>query len=486
MIQAGQRHAAVARPLSSRSRRRPPRRAAALCAPWLLAVVAALLMAPGALASQIFTVPGYRAPGTPLRYDQVQVRRYGSPTARKVLVLVPGTLAGASDFSLIGPYLATHVPGLQVWAEERREGALEDNSVLLQVLAGKATVQQAFNYYLGWLANPSITPHYQPLDPAQYGFVANWGLKVAMEDLHRVILQARDGGRRTVILGGHSLGGAEAAIYPTWDFGGHPGYKDIAGIVGIDGGVLAKFPVAGAAPPTTVAQARQAVAPLVAKPWLDLLGAGLPWSTGPFGEISALAAKLDPNGPSLLQSFPLLPAELDPPVPVTNAAALGFAFDASTSPAALALIHIHSGHVASSGTPRGWVDDGITPIQDLADAFSIEPLGPIDWYYPARLSLDVEVAASLRSTPASRYLGLSTPFLHQVDVPYYAFQTSLGGTGNSVADGARAYQRLSRVPSLEIVDRKSTYSHLDPLLAAPAHNDFLKTVVPWLKRIKSG
>jgi hypothetical protein len=354
--------------------------------------------------------------------------------------------------------------------------------MLLEGLAGTATLQQVFDYYLGWLANPSISPHYQPLQHSQFGFVKNWGLAVAMEDLHRVIQRARAGATRTVILGGHSLGGAEAAIYPAWDFAGHPGYKDIAGVVGIDGGV---FRTSGSAA-ETVAQAQQQIAALDTKgPWLDLLGAGLPWVTGPFAELGALAALKDPTGPSILQRFSLLPAEFKPPVPVTNRAQAGYAFDQSTSPAGLALIHVHSGHLGTSGDPVDWVNDGPTPIQNLAQAFSEEPLGAVDWYYPQRLSIDVGAAASLTETPVARYLGLHLQHLHQVNVPYYVIQTSLGGANDALANGARAYKRQSRIPSVKIVDDRTTYSHLDPLLAAPTSNDFLKTVTPWLKAIGS-
>jgi hypothetical protein len=440
----------------------------------LVAVVGA-----GSASADIITVPGFRAPGTPLKYDQVQVRRYGSPRARKVLVLVPGTLAGAGYFNLVATYLVAHVPDLQVWAEMRREGALEDNSVLLGGLAGTASLQQVFDYYLGWLANPSISPHYEPLQASQFGFVKQWGLNVAMEDLHDVIERARDGGRRTVILGGHSLGGGETAIYAAWNFHGHPGYKTIAGMVGIDGGPFANF----GGPPETVALVRQQIAEMNVKgPWMDLLGLGLPWVSGAFAEVDALAALKDPDGPSILQPFPLLPADLKPPVPVTNAASLGYAFDQSTSPAALALIHVHSGHLATGGNPVGWVNSGPTPVQDIADAFSIEPLGPIDWYYPERLTIDATAALGLSETATARYLGLHLKYLHRVDVPYYVIETSLGAS-SGLAAGARRFQRESRIPSLELVDRQSSYSHLDPLLAAPAHNAFLRTVVPWLRRI---
>ena len=55
-----------------------------------------------------------------------------------------------------------------MWAVERRENLLEDHSVLDQAKAGKATPQQVFDYYLGWLTDPSITKHFQ-LDPGRDG-----------------------------------------------------------------------------------------------------------------------------------------------------------------------------------------------------------------------------------------------------------------------------------------------------------------------------
>lgn len=429
-----------------------------------------------------FAVPGVAVPGTPAQYDQVMVRRFGSPSATNVLVLVPGTLAGAGDFDIVGPYLAAHVPDLQVWAEMRREGALEDTSVLIDALHRKVSLQEVFNYYVGWLADPTISPHYQPLQAKQYGFVDDWGLAVAMGDLHDVIEMARDHGRRTVILGGHSLGGAEASIYPVWDFGGQGGYRDISGIVGIDGdaGLASGFGQSL----TSASDAEAALTKLAGgSPWLDLLGFGLPWISGAFAETGALAALLAPNAPSVGESFALLPTSLKPAVPATNAAQLGYAFDAATSPSGLSLIHLHSGHLASSGSPRKWVDDGPTPIEDLAFAFSQEPLGPVDWYYPERLSIDTEAAVSLTQTPAADVLGLRLTHLSQVNVPMYVIETSLGGTNNRVADAANAYKAQSHIPSVDVVNRTSTYGHLDPLLATPLRNAFLQTVVPWIEHL---
>jgi hypothetical protein len=286
-----------------------------------------------------------------------------------------------------------------------------------------------------------------------------------------------------VILGGHSLGGSEASIYAAWDFNGRPGYKDIAGIIGIDGDAGGSG-FGGTTAITTASQANAALSSLSTKgPWLDLLGTGLPWSTGAFAELGALSALKSPNAASTEQTFPLLPKELKPPVPSTNLAQLGYAFDASTSPAALALVHVHSGHLAASGKPVGWVNDGPTPAQDIAFAFAQEPVGAVDWYYPERLSIDTEAASSLQQTPAATALGLKLTEESGVDVPMFVIQTSLGGANNAVEDAALNYQAHSKIPSVTVVNKAATYGHLDPLLAAPSDNAFVQNVIPWIKQL---
>ena len=99
---------------------------------------------------------------------------------------------------------------------------------------------------------------------------------------------------------------------------------------------------------------------------------------------------------------------------------------------------------------------------------------------PRRLLLDIDAASSLRQTPAARYLGLRLLHGRRIDVPLYAFSTAL--TKGRVARGAKRLARSSRIEELSIVDDRGT-SHLDPLSAAPRRNDFLKTVVPFLKRL---
>ncbi len=59
---------------------------------------------------------------------------------------------------------------------DRREQALEDNSVMIKAPAGKATPQQALDYYLSWVLNPAQSPKFTPLQAENFSFMKNWGL----------------------------------------------------------------------------------------------------------------------------------------------------------------------------------------------------------------------------------------------------------------------------------------------------------------------
>jgi hypothetical protein len=412
------------------------------------------------------------APG-PAPYDRVLVAKYGPASARKVFVLIPGI--GASGYlRLVARELADRVPGMQVWTVDRRERGLEDTHVFARTLAGRATPQRMFDYYLGWMSNGRLRPHFRPRSGRASSFVRGWGLTVLMNDLHRVVQLARRGGR-TVILGGHSLGAGATSAYATWDFGGRPGYRGLAGIVLIDGGLLGTFS------DLRLDTVRRLLRRLRSgSPFFDLLHHGFPWLAGVISETGAVLAKLDPNGPSLLQQSPLLPRAFKPSVPVTNRAFFGYAFDHKTSPKAFAPIQVHSGRLAPTDAPRGWTDTGISPIGRLEQLLGEEPNG-VDWYLPIRLQIDIGGASRLTRNPVTKLLRLRTYHLAGVDVPLYAFQSSL--THGRVLRAARAFIRSSKVPWSVLVDRSGTTSHLDPLSASPSRNDFLKTVLPFLRRV---
>jgi pimeloyl-ACP methyl ester carboxylesterase len=438
------------------------------------AVAAAALTAAAPASAEVqTTVTGWtKAPG-PRKYDTLDVTRFGAASAKTVLVLVPGTNGGRGDFTLTARELVKDVPGLQVWAVDRRSQQLEDASVFADALAGRVTPQAMFDYYAGWIANPQISPHYQPPDAAQLGFAADWGLKVQLEDVKRVVDKARADGKR-VILGGHSLGASVAVAYASWDFSGRRGYEDLDGVVLIDGGLRGSFDSAD------LAQAKTRLAAIKKQPFLDLLGLGLPWVTGILSESAAILALKDPTGPSVGQAFPLLPAEFKPPVPATNRGQFGYAFDATTSPKDLGLIQVRSGTLGANGD---WVDGEVSPLARVAETFGQEPANAVEWFYPARLNLDVDAASPLVQNSAARYLGLRLKWARQADVPVYALQTSL--TSGAVLKGAKSFVARSQSPRAlaRYVDASSEESHLDPLTAAPATNKYLKTVVPWLKRV---
>lgn len=432
----------------------------------LVALAFAVIATGDAAASTYVAIPGARGPGL-ARYDRVFVDKYGPASARRVLILVPGYLGAAGDFSLIAPELVAHVPNMQVWALDRREVAFEDPSVFRT-----GNPLAAYNFYLPGAGSPGA-PHSMPLDSATVPFARRWGLPLALADLRRVVLAAKHGGRR-VILGGHSLGASTALAYAAWDFNGRPGYKDISGLVLIDGGLLGTF-----SHPSLSGVRRRLAALERGDPFVDLLGLHLPWATGVFAELAALYAKRQPDAPSVLEGYPLLPADLRPAVRVTNAALLGFAFDAATSPRYLDLAQVHAGHLAPSGDPRPWDDAGaMTPIARLAALFSHEPGNAVEWYFPERLTLDVDGADALERNAITRLLGLRLFHRRGIDVPLYVFETSL--THGRVLRGARRLIASSHIPRSKLVSDPRT-SHLDPLTALPSRNRFLQTVEPFLR-----
>ena len=445
----------------------------------LAALVAALLLPASAHAATTVTIKGVPAAG-PATYDKSYVTKIGPSSAKTVLVLVPGYIGGAGDFLQIGEDLVDRVPGLQVWALDRRSQALEDTSFFDRFTKGQATAQQVRDYYLGWINDPQKQPRFTPPDPKGMGFAASWGLPTHLGDLRKVILAAKRQGKR-VILGGHSLGASTTAIYATWDFNGRPGYKDVDGLVLIDGGALGTFSRV-----KTVSEARKQIEKLKEQPFADLFGLGLPWAAGVFLSLGGTYATEAPTALSPFRDDPLLPAYFKPDVPVTNRAQLGYALDDTTSPKALELLHVRAGNLAESGDPRDWVDGEVSTIERLTKFAVSSPVNGAEWWFPDRLRLDVDGANELRRTKIAKALKLRPWHLRDVDVPLYAFQTDL--SNGRVLRGARRFIDRSDVPRKRslLVNRATTTSHLDPLIAAPRTNDFLKTVVPWLKRLARG
>ena len=164
--------------------------------------------------------------------------KVGSPHARNVLVLEPGTSAGAAYFVPLAQWIVAGAPEWQVWSVERRENLLEDQSVLQPRQAGARHLHPAVRLLPRLARSRRLIRAAHPADPELPAwFAKRWGMQVAVGDLHRVIAAARRLGGK-VVLGGHSLGGAVVTAYATWDFDGHAGAATSPALVYIDGGSL--------------------------------------------------------------------------------------------------------------------------------------------------------------------------------------------------------------------------------------------------------
>lgn len=437
----------------------------------------------------------------PDELDRVRVIQHGPADAANVLVLVPGTSAGAAYFSPLALDLVEALPGWQVWSVDRRENLLEDHSMRDRFAAGDATTQEAFDYYLGWLGDDSITEHFEPQggtgsDDESVAFARDWGMNVAIEDLRKVVEEAADKGG-AVVLGGHSLGGSITVAYATWDFDGHAGAEDLAGLALIDGG-------SGAGQAPSPDEARADLDQLATEsPFNDIVGLGLPWASGVFNALGSEAALLAPDEPSIGWQSPLIPANLKPPMQPTNVAQYGYALDLKTSPDGLELVQMHIGRLADSGEPRGWVDDGPAPVERVARMFSgilfgdapgpdvvvvghTDELDGIDgtaWYHPQRLSIDSAAVNGGIANPAQEVLDVHATHGEDLDLPIYALETRFGA--GRVLTGARRLAEQSGIAAqdLTLVDRSDQLTHTDPMGIQTAENPVVATLAPFLERI---
>jgi pimeloyl-ACP methyl ester carboxylesterase len=449
----------------------------------VLAVTGLTASAGGAAGATKFQwISGYDDPATPDDLDRVGILKVGPKKAPNVLVLNPGTSASAAYFRPLAKLIASEADGWQVWAVERRENQLEDHSVVDAAKQGNATPQQLFDYYLGYLTNPSIDPHYHAVEDSSVPFARGWGMQVEIEDLRRVVGKAAKLGGK-VVVGGHSLGGSITTAYATWDFNGEPGARGLGGLVYIDG--------ASRTTPISVDDANESLADLDAgSPWLSFGGIPAPFA-GLFNVVASTGVHLDPNGIGALQDWPLLPANLNPPVPTTNVAAYGYALDTETSPPSLVAAQAHLGHLAASGDPRGWDDAGeLTPIQRWVDMSSGTGLLGLDgtaWYHPMRLTIDSGAVANGLANPAQGVLGVNA--IHGADLPrrlrMLAFGASLGG--QRVLDSTKSLAAQSGIPRkrLSLINRATTYAHNDPNSAYPK-NAFVAKLIPFLRKVARG
>jgi hypothetical protein len=146
---------------------------------------------------------------------------------------------------------------------------------------------------------------------------------------------------------------------------------------------------------------------------------------------------------------------------------------------------MHIGRLSGASSPADWVDGELGTVARAARLFSgRRGMDGTSWYHPLRLSDDSRSVNNGIRNPAQRVFGVHAIHGREVRLPMYAFETSLGA--GRVLRSVRALARQSGVPRrrLVLIDRHKGYDHLDPLVAVPRRNAFLKTVVPFLRRIR--
>ena len=426
--------------------------------------------------------PGFALPATPAYLNvNITVRYARTARPRAVLLLMPGLLGGAGSFDRLARQLVTRDPTLAVWAVDRRAYALEPQSQIAR--ADPATLARIARE--GLPATPA----------AQLKFMQDWGLDTTLRDW-RVAVQEAKKLTPNVFIGGHSLGGVLTGLYAAYDFDGTPGFADVKGLVMLDGvlGSTAARPLTEVEYQTGFTELglfSPGLTGLVAKPYLQ---------TDFFGPVTAARAAAQAR---LAARTPLglSPSGLAP-VPATNLAAAllqlerrysilsflavttGRATNTTEGPnlAAFALnptFNPNSARVTGLIDPKkpaGWQQDPGAPTdaQDLVNRFWL-PTGDFsEWYFPARLTLDISAAGTgTLGTPFSALRVYHDP---EVNLPVLGLAAQNGLTSE---DQYRAYARRTRAQLS--VQTLPGYAHLDVVTARS--DTVAARIDDWLKGI---
>jgi len=392
----------------------------------------------------------------------VYVLKIGSDDAKHIVVLVPGAYLGAQSLHEVGHQISQSVASTQVWAVERRQQALAD-------LRGLGAPSQ-LDYYL--------EGHYQRVRPEDAARAKHWGLAATLSDLDRIVSAASARGKRSVVLGGHSWGATTTLAYAAWDFDGRAGYRNLAGLILIDGGVHDSFAGEGYRFRTTVEDARKALDGIEnGAVFADDLGYLWNMKLPPeqpaiYYQLAASLALADPRGASPLQDR--LPGPMQPNARLTNAALLGWLLDVHAPTPDLQL---HAGYIGTGAGVHDWVSTGPADIDVVAKAFAHRDPAALEWFWPRRLSLDLQAVDPFVESPVTVMLGLKISHARDIDVPLFVFET--GTAHGSVAQAAKWVVANSKI-SRAIYMSEPSMAHLDPLLDTPDKNKFLSTVIAFL------
>ena len=355
--------------------------------------------------------------------------------------------------------------------------------MLNRAKAGQATGQELFDYYLGWLTDSSITTHFQFIPDARGRPTrASWGMRVEIEDLRRVVKAARAGGAPR---------GAGRPLARRLDHHGvrHLGLRRQAGrrgplgLVFIDGG-SSPTPVTSRAGEQVAERCATGIA--LAHVRRDRRAVRRPLQLHRL----ARARSSTRTRPRSARRGRCCPANLKPPIPVTNLAQYGYALDTETSPPGLVAAQAHLGHLAASGDPRGWDQAGeLTPIKRYArDVLGLGPAGPRRHRLVSPAAADDRLAAPWPPATRTRRRGCSTsarPTATTCRGSSGSTRSARRSAAQRVLDAASEPRQAVRHPEAQPHARGPPRDLLAqrPELGARRRNAFVKNLVPFLRQI---
>ncbi len=469
---------------------------------------------------EVVTIDGVDAPPNPTTMDDtpaelnrvtvVRMHATGVTMPRAVVVAVPGFLGGAGSFEMLARHLVRRsidasMP-IEVWAVNRRSNLLEDRRGLdAAEVATDPDIARGY-YFGGETVGGQGFDGFVTQDAVP--FMSEWGLATLVGDLRAVIDRVpADLQRGHVFLMGHSLGGSFAETFAAWRFeDGTRGADLLAGVVLVDGH-QSEMPISqdeyqnGFGSGLMTSPGTSAIRQTTRFVELPILGASV-YAQAEIVAMDALYApgdvREDRDRDQVLATLLSLRRSEIPMM--TNAAAFGFAFDSESNGLSFAAVSCgtHAGgpvesydsvfgptlvHPSDPSATYTWIDAldatpaELTPEANLAHSWIDGRTNFGEWYFPARLPLDLAAVAGLAVTSdgfqASE--GLRAFDGAAMDAPVLAIAAALTtvdsyqasrmraapiGDGRPLAGTARTDDAAYRVIDATFM------THIDPLSAA--------------------
>jgi hypothetical protein len=463
---------------------------------------------------------GAATPPDQNRFRLVRYRVDSDPPrpARAIVVMVPGFLAGAGGFDALARAVvrrSTEGEAFEAWAYDRRANLLEDTHGG-DVAEVRGDPSLARKYYFDGEAVEGKTFDGFLLG-SSYPWASEWGLATTLGDLRRGLadLVPESERKARIVLLGHSLGATLVEEYAAWDFDGTPGYSEIAGLVLLDGGARREGADASEFDRNVYANGGGSGGGFGPSLGVDkdVRGGNVFLSLPFFGvkafavaEYLALAARLFPervDDDATRDELLGILLGIAPPPRLSNRAAFGFAFDEASTPLTFIAASIGEGnggpvtpyesllgatlvHPSDRGATYGWTEyDRASPpentsVDDLARSFYEGPsLNIAEWYFPQRLPLDAQAAASLtvgNDDWRARDYGLRAVHGRAIDAPvlavalrlfgdvsgYEAFRSLLPNVGEGRPNAGRG---RSDDQGFRVIDQ-TTLEHVDGIAGA--------------------